>query len=462
MGAPPMGRRARRFKVAGPRRRTHISDCHMTERIIRSPDGGAAAPVAELKTGSPSRRAVRPVARRPRRWIHWALLGLVLLIAGGWLWWSSDQKPQDTFVTAVVERGDVEDSTTALGSLQPREYVDVGTQVSGQLRRLYYEVGATVEKGALLAEIDPTVYIARVEADRAQLLNLRAQLMDKQAQLVLAQQQAQRQRNLARANATSEEAVQSAEAALRSAEAQVEALKAQIQQTESTLKGDEANLGYTKIYAPMAGTIVSQTARQGQTLNANQQAPIIYRIADLSTMTVWTQVSEADVTKLRIDMDAYFTTLGQPDRRWYGKLRQILPTPEVVNNVVLYNALFDVPNPNNELLPQMSAQVFFVSAAAKNVLTVPVAALRPIGRPGSPGDAGETRGEGREGRRFVVQVVADDGSVTERIITVGVMNRVLAEVKSGLELGERVVVGTRASGVRPAPNAQPTRMPRLS
>lgn len=435
----------------------------MTEKITRSPEGRAAAPVAELKTGTPSRRAVRPVARRRRPWILWVVPGLVLLVAGGgWLWWSSDRKPQDAFVTAVVERGDVENSTTALGNLQPREYVDVGTQVSGQLRKLYYEVGATVEKGALLAELDPTVYIARVEADRAQLLNLRAQLMDKQAQLALAQQQAQRQRNLAKANATSEEAVQSAEAALRSAEAQVEALKAQIQQTESTLKGDEANLGYTKIYAPMAGTIVSQTARQGQTLNANQQAPIIYRIADLSTMTVWTQVSEADVTKLRLGMDAYFTTLGQPDRRWYGKLRQILPTPEIINNVVLYNALFDVPNPNNELLPQMSAQVFFVSAAAKNVLTVPVAALRPVGGQGSPGDAAETRGAGREGRRFAVRVVADDGSVTERIVTVGVMNRVVAEVKSGLELGERVVVGTRASGARPVPNAQPTRMPRLS
>ena len=155
------------------------------------------------------------------------------------------------------------------------------------------------KRASLLAEIDPTVYLARVEADKAQLLNLRAQLADKQAQHALAQQQFQRQSNLAKASATSQEALQSAEAAMRSAAAQVDALRAQIQQTESTLKGDEANLGYTKIYAPMSGTIVSQTSKQGQTLNANQQAPIIYRIADLSTMTVWTQVSEADVSRLQ-------------------------------------------------------------------------------------------------------------------------------------------------------------------
>jgi macrolide-specific efflux system membrane fusion protein len=307
----------------------------------------------------------------------------------------------------------------------------------------------------LLAEIDPTVYVSRVEASRAQLLNQRAQLADKQAQLTLAQQQFQRQTNLARANATSREAVDSAEAALRSAAAQVEALKAQIQQTESTLKGDEANLGYTKIYAPMSGTIVSQTARRGQTLNASQQAPIIYRIADLSTMTVWTQVSEADVAKLRLGMEAYFTTLGQPDRRWTGTLKQILPTPEILNNVVLYNALFDVPNPTNELMTQMSAQVFFVSASAKDVPVVPVSALRPAGK-GARGEAGGSQ-------RFMVKVVAADGTIEDRLITIGVMNRVAAEVRSGIEPGETVVIGTRApGGVRPAPATGPVRTPRLS
>jgi macrolide-specific efflux system membrane fusion protein len=399
------------------------------------------------------------IKRRPL-WRRGAVLAAVLvLLAGsagaGWLLWANGETPQGAQPTATVELGDIEDSTTALGNLQPRDYVDVGTQVSGQLRKLYFDIGETVEKGALLAEIDPTVYLSRVEADKAQLLNLRAQLADKQAQQALAQQQFQRQSNLAKASATSQEALQSAEATMRSAAAQVDALRAQIQQTESTLKGDEANLGYTKIYAPMSGTIVSQTSKQGQTLNANQQAPIIYRIADLSTMTVWTQVSEADVSRLKIGMDAYFTTLGQADRRWYGTLRQVMPTPEVVNNVVLYNALFDVPNPRNELMTQMSAQVFFVSAAAKGVPVVPMAALRQARR-----GEGEGRGQGR----FVARVVTADGSVEERTVTVGVTNRVAAEVKSGLAVGDQVILPTAPSGTRPAGGQQrpANRTPRLS
>ena len=393
----------------------------------------------------------------PRRsaWRRWRFPALgVVLVAGAvaaWQLWPWSEAPQNARPLATVELGDIEDSTTALGNLQPREYVDVGTQVSGQLRTLYFEIGATVEKGALLAEIDPTVYLSRVEADRAQLLNLRAQLADKQAQQALAQQQFQRQTNLARASATSQEALQSAEAAQRSAAAQVDAIRAQIQQTESTLKGDEANLGYTKIYAPMSGTIVSQTAKQGQTLNANQQAPIIYRIADLSTMTVTTQVSEADVSKLRIGMDAYFTTLGQPERRWYGTLRQVLPTPEVLNNVVLYNALFDVPNPKGELMTQMSAQVFFVSASAKNVPVVPMAALRPARR-----DSGAPRGS------FLAKVVTADGGTEDRVVTIGVSNRVAAEVKSGLTAGDQVVLPAAPAGQRPGQQQRPQRTPRLS
>src|SRR5918996_1164129 len=123
----------------------------------------------------------------------------------------------------------------------------------------------------------------------------------------------------------------------------------------------------------------SPTAKPGQTLNANQSAPIVVRIADLSTMTVQSQVSEADVSKLRVGQDVYFTTLGSDSKRWYGKLRQINPTPEVVNNVVLYNALFDVENADRALMTQMTAQVFFVIAQAKDAVIVPVGALRPVG-----------------------------------------------------------------------------------
>ena len=416
--------------------------------------------------------AVRPggAPSRIRQAARWALIlaACALLAGGGYYAWRAafgEESSTRGLLTAVVQRGDLEDTVTATGTLQPKEFVDVGTQVSGQLKKLHVEIGAIVKAGQLLAEIDPSVYQAKVDGDRAQLQNQRAQLADRRAQLDLAGLQLTRQKNLDREEATTTEALQSAAAAQQSALAQVDVIRAQIQQTESTLRGDEANLGYTKIHAPIAGTVVSQAAKQGQTLNANQQAPIVMRIANLATMTVQAQVSEADVPKLRIGMDVYFTTLGGDTRRHYGKLRQIPPTPTVVNNVVLYDALFDVENPNQALMTQMTAQVFFVASSAKDAVLVPVTALRPVaaeGRPrvrrdsgaGTGADAarkgGGERASGIDPRsqyargRALVSVVGADGKVADREVKVGVMNRVSAQIVSGLEPGEKVVIGTRA------------------
>ena len=330
----------------------------------------------EVSVGRPTRsrlsRLSRPVI---------ILAACAVLAVGGyyaWQMWFGRGGSANNLLTAVVTRGNLEDTVTATGTLQPKEFVDVGTQVSGQLKKLLVDIGAVVKKGQLLAEIDPSVYQAKVDGDQAQLLNQKAQLADKQAQLALADLQLARQQNLTRDDATTADALQSAEATRKSALAQQDSIKAQIKQTESTLRGDEASLGYTKIYAPIAGTVVSQAAKQGQTLNANQQAPIIMRLADLSTMTVQAQVSEADVPKLHVGMDVYFTTLGGDKRRFYGKLRQIPPTPTVVNNVVLYDALFDVANPDQALMTQMTAQVFFIASSAKDAVLVPLTALRPV------------------------------------------------------------------------------------
>jgi membrane fusion protein, macrolide-specific efflux system len=156
----------------------------------------------------------------------------------------------------------------------------------------------------------------------------------------------------------------------------------------------------------------------------------VMRVADLSTMTVWTQVSEADISRLSLGMLAQFTTLGSGERRWEGRLRQILPTPEVTNNVVLYTALFDVENPKRELMTQMTAQVFFVVAEAKDVLTVPVQALQERGRPGSG--------------RYTAKVAVGSG-FEERQVEVGVRNRVTAEITSGLNEGDRVLVSDGAA-----------------
>ncbi len=392
-------------------------------------------------------------AARPR-WrrllLHRATLAgvaaLAILAAAAAVWNATYGRPdlREQYQFARVQRGDIEDLVTATGTVQPRDYVDVGAQVSGQLKKLHVEVGSVVKAGDLLAEIDPTVLTATVDARRAGLRNQRAVLAERESQSVLAQLQLTRQRNLMQEDATTAEALQQAEAQARAATAQIDATRASIQQTESTLRADEANLNYARIYAPMAGTVVSVTARQGQTLNANQSAPTILRVADLSTMTVQTQVSEADVSKLRQGMAVYFTTLGGQGRRWVGALRKVEPTPTVTNNVVLYNALFDVPNANQALMTNMTAQVFFIVAAAQDVLLVPAGALN-----------GGADAAGRRGRAATVRRLTPAGTLEARTVELGVGNRVQVQMRSGLTEGDQVVVGIRQAAPAPARSGTP-------
>ncbi|MBP0597154.1 efflux RND transporter periplasmic adaptor subunit [Herbaspirillum sp. LeCh32-8] len=364
----------------------------------------------------------------------------VLVIAALAIWWLG--RSSVTYESAVIGRGDIESSVSAVGKLQPRRYVDVGAQVSGQILRLHVQAGDAVKKGQLLAEIDPSVQKATVDAGRASLTGLRAQLAEQQAQHMLAGQQVQRQRQLDAGGATRSEDVDIAESNLTQAAARVEHLKAQITQTSATLQADEVRLGYTNIYATMDGTIVSVDAREGQTLNATYQTPNIMRIADLGRMTVWTEVSEAEVRKVRAGMPVYFTTLGADRRRWHGEVRQVLPAPPSpegksadtalapsTSKVIVYTALFDVDNADGELMPQMTAQVSFVSAAARDVVVAPLAALKPIkSELAAPG-------------AYTARVLDADGRIQERRVRAGVRNRVSAEVLEGLAEGERIVTG---------------------
>ena len=320
-----------------------------------------------------------PLRRAPAGWQRFGRPALVLaacllLAYGGyyaWRTWFGPDPANVSVVTAVAQRGNLEDAITATGMLQPKDFVDVGTQVSGQLKTLLVDVGAVVKAKQLLAEIDPSVYQSKVDGDQAQLLNQKAQLAEKEAQLALAELEFTRQQNLMR-----EEATDRGRAANCRGGAEVGACPGEFNQGAaaanrvSAARGRGATLA-TPRSTRRSRTVVSQAAKQGQTLNANQQAPIIMRIADLATMTVEAQVSEADVPKLHVGMDVYFTTLGGDNRRYYGKLRQIMPTPTLVNNVVLYDALFDVANSNQTLMTQMTAQVFFVAASAKDAVLVP-------------------------------------------------------------------------------------------
>lgn len=314
--------------------------------------------------------------RRPSRGkIAIAAAAVVLAGFGAWKFFSGGEEGPE-YIFGTVTTGDIEDLVTATGTLEPRDKVDVGAQVSGQIEKIFVEVGDTVKAGDLLAKIDATTAVARVEANRASLRAQESNLRDRYNSLEKAERDYQRMKNLYEADAATREQFLNAETTLESARHAIKTLEAQIEQQKASMRVEEANLQYTEIKAPIDGTVVSIAAKQGQTINATQQAPTILTIANLDTMTVRAEVSEADVAKLYNGMSAYFTTLGSQNRRWYGSLKRIEPTPKVQNSVVLYYALFDVDNQNKQLMPSMTAQVFFVAAEARNVLKVSMSALQ--------------------------------------------------------------------------------------
>lgn len=354
----------------------------------------------------------------------WLVL-VVLVLVGAAVWaylhFSADDGRAQVN-TARSEVRDVEVLVTATGRLQPRDFVDVGAQVSGQLESLLVEVGDTVEQGQLLAEIDPTLLVSQVESNQAQLRNQQAVLREREAQFELSRLNYNRQERLQSNSLTSEELVETARATMQQAQAQVDSIRAQIEQTQSSLRAAEANLNYTRIYAPMTGTVVSIEARRGQTLNAAQTTPTILTIADLSEMTVEAQVSEADIGRLELGMPVYFTTMGNRTQRWHGELRLVEPTPQVENNVVLYNALFEVPNDERRLMTQMTTNVFFIAEAARDAVTVPAAAVQ------------------RDAQGSYVNVLHADGRREQVYITPGISDRVYMEVRQGLTAGTTVII----------------------
>jgi len=367
------------------------------------------------------------------------LLLVTCLVAAGlaFIMWHA-YAGHTVYDTAAASRGDIQVTVNAIGTLQPRRYVDVGAQVSGQVTRLHVQPGDNVKQGQLLVEIDPSVQQAVVDAGRAAIAGLRAQLAEQQAQHRLAGQRHARQRRMAADGATRDEDVQTAHAELAAAKARVEYLRAQIAQMQASQRAEEARLGYTQIYAPMAGTVVTVDAREGQTLNATYQTPNILRIADLSGMTVWTEVSEADIHSIKTGMPVSFSTLGLSQgepRRWESTVRQVLPAPVAPTpaeagaaqpasgtRAVTYTVLFDVDNADGALMPQMTAQVAFLAAQAHDTLLAPLAALS------------------LDGGRSVLRVLERDGSVTERMVRLGVRSRHQAQILEGLEEGEQLVI----------------------
>lgn len=353
-----------------------------------------------------------------------------VLIISAYLVFRDDQSTDQPLLERVTQ-GSIENFISATGKLEPKKYVEVGAQVSGQVKHIHVEEGDVVKAGDLVLDIDATVFETRVQNTEASLEGKRAQLQQLEAELELATLRARRNKNLHEANAVSADTLLESQANEKILRARLRAMNAQIRADSASLAGDKATLGYAKIYAPIDGTIVSIEVREGQTLNANQNAPTLLKIADLNVLTLRAEVSEADVTQLSKGMPVYFKTFGDSQRRWHSKVRQVLPTPKVINDVVLYQALIDVDNSDGKLMDAMTTQVFFIQEQAKNTILLPLGAVR----------------KNKEGHQVMVQT--DDGLASVDI-DLGIRNRTHAQVLSGLMAGDIVLVGNKARSTKDA------------
>ncbi|OCA64188.1 efflux transporter periplasmic adaptor subunit [Aeromonas piscicola] len=362
-----------------------------------------------------------------------ALLILIPLAAISWLAWPN--KPPEPVLSAPVTRQDVEQTVLASGVLQAIEQVDVGAQVSGQVTYLAVEAGQRVKQGDLLAEIDPLIAQNNLKTAEADLASRRAQLKIKQAQLKQNELAWRRQQQMFKQEASSRADLESAEAQLAVTRAELQSAQAEIENALIKVDRTKTELGYNRILAPMDGTVVSIVTRQGQTLAASQTVPTLLKLANLETMTVKAQISEADVTRVKAGMPVYFTLMGDADTRYHGTLRTVELAPTNINEqatsttatsnaAVYYYALFDVPNPDHTLRVAMTTQVTIVLGERKQVLTIPQTAL------------GKKLGE----NEYEVTLLNDDDQKETRRIKTGMKDDIKVEVVSGLSEQEKVTL----------------------
>lgn len=345
------------------------------------------------------------------------------------------------YVTASVRTGNIENAVVAIGRIDAIERVNVGAQVSGQVKSLKVKLGDRVTKGQLIADIDDIPQRNNLRNAEAALNVVKADLQAKQAQLKQAKLHFRRQREMLREEVSSREDFETAEAKLASTRAELLSLNAQLVQAQIEVDKKKVDLDYTRVLAPMDGIVIAVVTRQGQTVNSSQSAPTIIKIARLDVMTIKAQISEADITRVFAGQKAYFTIFSDPERRYEATLRTVELAPESMmkddslassssasgsgssNASVYYNALLDVPNPENRLRIGMTAQVTLLVGEAGGALLVPIQAVHKIGD-----------------HKQQVLVLAGDNKPEIREVKTGITNSVDIQILKGLKAGEKVVL----------------------
>ncbi|MFY7863675.1 efflux RND transporter periplasmic adaptor subunit, partial [Roseateles sp.] len=305
--------------------------------------------------------------------------------------------------TGEVTLADISQTVQAAGVLQPRLKVDVGAQVSGQVRQLHVQLGQQVKKGDLLVSLDPELARSDLAQAEASVTQQVALIEVRQADLKIARREAERQRRLLAGDATAATEAERAETDLAKLEADLRGQSASLKRLQAELEKRRLSLGYTTITAPIDGTVVNLPVQEGQTVIAVQITPVMVTLANLDVMTVRARVPEADIAQIQVGQKARFVTLAGEAQRYDGKVRVIQPVPERAGNAVFYNVLFEVDNQARKLLPEMTVQVNIETGRASKVLTAPMVAL------------GERDDEGR----FAVQVLDAHNKQSPRKVRTG-------------------------------------------
>ncbi len=309
--------------------------------------------------------------------LRWLLAGIALLVLAGGIWlWAGDRQTI-RYVTAPVSRGDVQTTIVTTGTVNPVVTVTVGTYVSGPIKEIFCDYNTRVKAGQLCAKIDPRTFEAVVEQDKASLGTAQAQLRKDEAALAYAKIVYERDKRLVGEGIVSQDEVDSDLSAWRQAEAQVALDQSTIIQRKATLSTSQTNLAYTDITSPVDGTVISRSVEVGQTVAASFSTPTLFLIArDLTQMQIDTNVSETDISGAKVGQKVVFTVEAYSDQPFIGQVLQVRMAPQEVQNIITYNVVVSVANPDLKLLPGMTANARIITSEAANALRVPQQALR--------------------------------------------------------------------------------------
>jgi HlyD family secretion protein len=370
------------------------------------------------------------------------------------LWTARPAEPK--YVTEEVGPKKIVGKITASGTLSALKTVQVGSQVSGRIESLSADFNTNVKKGDIVARLDPQLFEAAVKQARANASAANASLKKAESEAKLAKAQLERTRGLRAQGIASAADLESAESAAAVADASILSARAQIEQADAALSQAQVNLSYTKIASPVDGVVISRNVDVGQTVAASLSAPVLFTIAeDLGKMQIDTSVAEGDIGRVSVGMKASFTVDAFTGETFSGKIREVRNSPQTVQNVVTYDAVIEVENPEHKLRPGMTANVTIVYQEADAKLAVPNAALRfrpplaassaaPSARP--PRTGGGNGGEGDKPKdRRTVWVLRGDAPAAVRVKT-GLTDGTTTEIVEGdLAPGDKVITDTTSA-----------------